>query len=287
MRKQNKSALLLISLVVLAVVAVTGAVQGTDARLTTPTGQEQTPRTNERIRRRGLPSRDDLPVTDASRSDESNRNSPARRARQHRYNHDYTMQVQPHVLSENSLPDLFDLPISHESRPAIPAAQSDTVVIGEVTDAQSFLSADRTSIYSEFTLQVQEVLKNTSSQTVAPYSSITLERWGGAIRFPSGRVLRRGRLLDRMPRAQRQYLFFLRSQSETDSFQIITGYELRAGRVYPLDGVDLPEDGRTLPQFARYEGVEVATFLEEVRRALSEAAQSPAPAQKAQPEEAN
>jgi hypothetical protein len=51
--------------------------------------------------------------------------------------------------------------VTEESSPeqALPTHISNAVVIGEVTDAKAYLSEDRTSVYSEFTIRVGEVLK--------------------------------------------------------------------------------------------------------------------------------
>ncbi len=42
--------------------------------------------------------------------------------------------------------------------PALPVEQSDIIIIGEVTGAQAYLSNDKTGVYSEFTLRVEEAL---------------------------------------------------------------------------------------------------------------------------------
>ncbi|MFY9572875.1 MAG: hypothetical protein WAV20_15850 [Blastocatellia bacterium] len=43
--------------------------------------------------------------------------------------------------------------------PAIPVAQSDVVVVGEVVANEAHLSNDKTGVYSEFSITVDEVLK--------------------------------------------------------------------------------------------------------------------------------
>jgi hypothetical protein len=42
---------------------------------------------------------------------------------------------------------------------ALPVGQSDGVVVGHVTDAEAHLSTDRTGVYSEFSLEVEDVYK--------------------------------------------------------------------------------------------------------------------------------
>jgi hypothetical protein len=160
----------------------------------------------------------------------------------------------------------FDVP----PESALPASESEAVVIGEVTDAKAYLSEDKTNIYSEFTVNINEVLKDNSSALLTPGTSIDAERYGGAVRFPSGKVIKRGANGKPFPRVGRRYLFFLNYNNEGQDFSIITAYELRAGRVFPLDGLSL--DDTVLPQYAAYQNykdAEEAAFLNDVRDAVT------------------
>lgn len=162
----------------------------------------------------------------------------------------------------------FDVP----PEPALPASESEAVVIGEVTDAKAYLSEDKTNIYSEFTVSTNEVLKDNSSALLAPGTSIDAERYGGAVRFPSGKVIKRGADGKPFPRVGRRYLFFLKFNHEGQDFSIITAYELRAGRVFPLDGLD--KEGKVFETYAayqRYRDADELSFLNEVRQAIANA----------------
>ena len=143
---------------------------------------------------------------------------------------------------------------------ALPSAQSDAVVIGEVTDAQAHLSNDRTSVYSEFTVRVEEVLKNPNQIALTPSEAIILEREGGAVRFPSGRVQRYRIAHQRMPLVGRQYVLFLKYNNQGGGFSILTGYDLRKDQVIPLDSLD---------QFAVYKGTDKNSFLNAVRDSVA------------------
>jgi hypothetical protein len=148
--------------------------------------------------------------------------------------------------------------------PALPAEKSDAVVVGEVRDAQAFLAEGNTGVYSEFTVSVSEVLKD---DVAAPLDgSVVAERTGGAVKFPNGRV-REFRLSGMgFPRVGRQYVFFLVRNPGGD-YSILTGYELRGGKVSPLDG-----RGKKL-HFNAYNGADAAAFLSEVRAAVSQPSQ--------------
>jgi hypothetical protein len=148
---------------------------------------------------------------------------------------------------------------------ALPADKSDAVIIGEVRDAEAFLAEDRTGIYSEFTISINEVMKNDAASPLA--GSVVAERTGGAVKFPNGRT--RAFRLNGMgfPRVGRQYVFFLRRNSDGGDYSILTGYELRGGKVTPLDG-----QGKKL-RFSQYSGADAEAFLREVRASVSQPSQ--------------
>jgi hypothetical protein len=192
------------------------------------------------------------------------------RVLRHARNEKHNGPNKKYFLSEND-DDRMPLATSHAPKEqAFPFAQSDAVIVGEVKGAQAYLSADKTNVYSEFDVRIEEVIKSASSMLLPIGTNITAERPGGRVRFPSGKILLRGGAYGRnMPRSGRRYVLFLRSDALTQSFSIITGYELNAGRVSPLDGA-FPGDEVT-QQFADYEkykNVEETQFLNEVRNAV-------------------
>ncbi len=93
--------------------------------------------------------------------------------------------------------------------PAFPFDRSSAVIIGEVTAAEAHLSSDETKIYSEFTVQVDKVLKNDQRIALTPDSKITVERPGGRVRFPSGKIVIAAVSNQDLPRIGRRYVLFL------------------------------------------------------------------------------
>jgi hypothetical protein len=120
--------------------------------------------------------------------------------------------------------------------PALPVLDSDAIVIGEIIEAQAHLSNDLGGVYSEFTTRVSQIFKQDSENTIAPDSIITAERPGGKVLFPSGKVAKYKYVGQGMPQQGRTYLLFLKRNQEADDYKIITGYELRSGKVSPIDG---------------------------------------------------
>lgn len=198
-----------------------------------------------------------------------------RRARNKRYNMRPENGVDPkrfRITEERE--SSFGGPPSHAPlEPALPVAQSDAVIIGEVADAQAYLTEDKTGIYSEFVVRVDEVLKNSATTPLVSDSTISVMRGGGAVRFPSGKVIRRGQNYKPLPRVGRRYVFFLKYNNDGgQDFKIITAYALRGSRVFALDGE--PLQGIVLEPYAayqKYRDADQATFLNEVREAINQA----------------
>lgn len=194
-----------------------------------------------------------------------------RQARSHRYNLDDSSvqsDIQKFTLKETDEALLLDLPLSHAPvEPALPVTQSDVVVTGEVIDAKAYLSSDKTNLYSEFTIRVKEVLNNKPIVPINAGDAIAASRRGGSVRFPSGKIIRRGSLGKNNPQFGRSYLFFLSYNSESQDFNLITGYELRGGRVFPLDGF-LEGDFPPFNGYAKYRGKSETLLLSDVKTAL-------------------
>lgn len=210
----------------------------------------------------------ELPIVDFSEAESRDANASAKqKAKASRYDRQSSQRIEAgylisgRVWSTNWWRDLS----------ALPFKQSDVVLIGGILDAKAHLSNDKTGIYSEFGAQVQEVLKNSTSDPIHPGEVISLERFGGGVRFPSGAIQRYETVGQGMPTAGGTYLFFLKQMESTD-FSIITGYQLDADAVSPLDGA-IVEQGNGAYPFDIYRGVDRATFL---RIAKSQAALEPA-----------
>jgi hypothetical protein len=143
----------------------------------------------------------------------------------------------------------------------LPVAQSDVVILAKVVDAKAYLSDDRKGVYSEFTIRLEKVFKNTSSPLK---EFIVAEREGGIVRFSSGRLLPYRIFRQRLPRPHRKYVFFLKQNSQGEDYHIITGYEIRNGRTSPLDEAE---------KFAVFNGFDKTEFLNLLEEAITEASQ--------------
>lgn len=200
-----------------------------------------------------------FPITDYSAAITSDPKVRAKReAKGKKYNDRYGGRI-----SESS-DGIFTIGDWEVGLPALPVSRSSAVVIGEITDAQAHLSEDGTNIYSEFVVQVQQILKNDNQVPIG--NSIAVERSGGRVRLPSGKVVTARTNHQDLPRIGRRYVLFLThdfpSGVNTESFNILTGYEVRENRVFPLDKL-----GPKHP-INSYKGADEASFLNDLAKVL-------------------
>ena len=144
--------------------------------------------------------------------------------------------------------------------PAIPAAKSSAIVIGTVIKAEAHLTEDKTAIYSEFTVSIDTVVKNDSENPIDIRRPLTVERSGGRVRMPSGKIVVSWTSHQNMPQVGSRYVLFLTHDFETKGdtgkdFYLLTGYSIQGGRVSPLDDT---ASGRT------YKDVEESAFLKDL-----------------------
>lgn len=148
--------------------------------------------------------------------------------------------------------------------PTLPVTQSDAVVMGEVSDAKAYVTSDKSTVYSEFTIRIAEVLKNDNQTSLSSGGLIVAERPGGRVRYSSGHISRFSITGWGLPLIKRQYVLFLTKNNYEDSYRIVTGYELRNGHVFPLDTTTSSET-----DFDAYVNMDEVSFLNQLRAAIT------------------
>jgi len=156
--------------------------------------------------------------------------------------------------------------IDESRRPsALPVAQSDAVILGTVLSAQPYLADDKKSIYTEFTVRVDEAFK----KEIPAYmlnENLVVDQEGGALRLRSGRILRyfvAG--VNSLPSPNGRYVLFLSLIHSGQDLSILSAYELRSGRV-----VSLEEGGDKSP----YADWDETTFLKALRNVVTQGSPS-------------
>jgi len=139
---------------------------------------------------------------------------------------------------------------------SFPAKESSVIVIGTVIDAKGFLSEDRSAAYSEYKVNVTDVLKGADKLA---NRKIIAEREGAKVILPTGRVITYWVMKQGTPQIGHRYVLFLKNTPEGDYF-ILTGYELAKGRVSPLDSIS--------GKYEFFDGNEETAFIELVRSTI-------------------
>jgi len=243
-RQQRRQAIFIV-VVLLCVTAgrVVGKFRGAD--LTSTSTQEQIDTSNFPI----VESTANLPT------------DPNERAQRDRKNKKYNSRTAAPIRESDQIYAFTDWELG---LPALPVAKSAVIVIGEISTAQAFLSEDKCAVYCEFGVRIDEVLKTENRFPVISGSVLPVERMGGRVRFPSGKLA--VSIVDKqdMPHIGGRYVLFLvhRFSSETEDFYILTGYELRSGRVSLLDRI-------TSGPMADYRGTDEVSFLRDLRIAIA------------------
>lgn len=165
----------------------------------------------------------------------------------------------PVKLGEGVLGTVYDLPMTHVVRQPIPAA--DLVVIGDVLSAEAILSADYSAVFSQFKVRPVEILKG-----VAPQSELVVKRSGGAVKFPNGRVIQRGKQFERMPRLGKRYILFLSANKKTADYSIITGYDVSGDVATPLD---VPANSQEKKLFELYQNIKLENLINAIKKEVS------------------
>ncbi len=244
-------------------------------KTTTPESLSQTTSQKQYIKSDAGRHYEEFPIVDLNAPEPSDPDELARRrARGKRYDHTGldAENVKGFVFQDGTGTVSLGGPSSHwPVEPAFPVALSEVIAIGEVMDARAQISNDKTNVFCVFTVLIKDVYKNTTSASLTPERVITVDRYGGRVRLPSGKIITRGFLHQSMPLAGRRYVFFLKSNEEGQTYSIITGYELHHGRVIPLDGNRLVPGGGfpQLIEYDRYEGANETSFLKEIKDAIA------------------
>jgi len=146
----------------------------------------------------------------------------------------------------------------------LPTDQSDVIIVGEVLDRHSYLSNDKSGVYTEISIKISEVLKGDPS-VMRQGGTITASRAGGVVKYPGGH--KRLYLVsgEGMPSDSGQYVLFLKRDGQDEGYRIITLYQLGVDDVTPID------EGA---QFEVYQGQKKSEFLTAIRDQI---AKSPNP----------
>lgn len=237
------------------VLCFTLMVLGASLRINTP--QEPSKKTKQELRG---PRFDDFPIVDF---DAQEPDDPEVRSIRQSTGRKYSKRYLPRI--SESTDQLYSSADWDRGLPAIPVDRSSAVVIGTILKSQAHLTEDKTAIYSEFTVGVDMVVKDDSDSPIDIKRPVTVERNGGRVRMPSGKIIVSWTSHQNMPRTGSRYVLFLTHDFETKgdtgkNFYLLTGYAIQDGRVFPLD--DTASGGV-------YKDAEESSFLKDLWSSVS------------------
>ena len=151
-------------------------------------------------------------------------------------------------ITDNPLPPLF------------PTDESTLIVVGEVITVKAFLSNDKRCVYSEFTIRVDDVLKNSDSSGKSRPKKVTADRDGGVVIYPGGqRVMYQDSDIG-LPRLGSKYLLFLKKDDGSPNYAIITSYDITGARAVQVENI---------PSFEEFKDLDKTVFIEKVRNKIT------------------
>jgi hypothetical protein len=139
---------------------------------------------------------------------------------------------------------------------ALPVEESQTIVVGTIASFQPYLSNDRTFIFTDVRVCVDEFLKAEG----APTPMLTFERAGGVLVLSDGqRLVVSGAGAIRGTRVGRRYVLFLGRQPSTDIYSLLQAYDVTDGRARGMERAGIASS---------VEGLQADVLLERIRTAL-------------------
>jgi hypothetical protein len=198
--------------------------------------------------------------------------TPKDRARQvENNNHSSMAEIKELPPGVSRLPEIWDHIGEYKS---LPLKDADAVFIGQVTKSAAFFSTDRTSLFSTFDVSVSQVLLNRLGEGIQNGQTEELERYGGRVKYPDGKIEEISVDGRRYPDVGSTYIFFVEqtpkkerwTNGNAEALNIITAYEVKGGKVYALDRTHNPD---TLP-YEKYDGTPEDTFLSVLETKIQE-----------------
>lgn len=237
-KKSNRIIRGFVSLVVLTTIAITfGSISSYSQR---ETSKEQNQNTLEDLSNIPVVDYNALNLTNTAESEE-------RRIKNKRYDESLYVFKNPNPLYNYSI-------ASHaEISSIIPYAEIKLIIIGKTMTANAFLSNEKKGVYSEFSVNIETILKKDDQRDLKTGETITMDRAGGIVRYPAGNKMLYMNGWQRMPKVNQRYLLFLDKDDEQNpNYKLITGYTLENGKVTSLDQSNI---------FGKYDGMSEKEFI--------------------------
>lgn len=121
--------------------------------------------------------------------------------------------------------------------PLLPISSTSVIILGTVVGSQPYLTEDRSSVYSEYMIRVEEFLKTDGGILPLAGANLVVDRRGGFLRLRSGRVIRYHASSSNMARplhTQERCILFLNRICDEGDLYLGKGFLLDDGKAYTL-----------------------------------------------------
>lgn len=251
----NKSKLLLIALLLVLASSTLAVIQGVKSRTAGLSALvSQTPTQKRESVDDDLPIYDPAATAAAAVHDEK---KEARRKVKRKIDSSPSIPITSLKENENITHIAEGMPLT-----ALPVEQSDLIIIGEVMDAEAILSGDQRGLFSEFTVKIKKVLKNSTDASLTKGDSIFVERQGGRFKLPSGKLVTERVSETKMPLIGKKYVLFINKHPH-HYLALYTGFELSGDKVIALDNYENNPS-------TKYNGLTVSKLLSDINLALAD-----------------
>ncbi|HEX8249768.1 MAG TPA: hypothetical protein VF599_16435 [Pyrinomonadaceae bacterium] len=153
-----------------------------------------------------------------------------RKLKNKRYDNQGLVKKNPHP-DTGGVQVIDELPLP----PVIPTAESDLIIVGKILNGRAYLSNDKRGIYSEYTVQIKEILKAGDADKTASGKEIIVDRTGGRVRYANGQQVSYQNAVQNLPKIGGEYVLFLKNDKQSPNYKILTGYQIEDDKVYSLD----------------------------------------------------
>lgn len=139
---------------------------------------------------------------------------------------------------------------------AIPFAESNLIVTGEIINSKASLSNNKSGVYSEYTVRILTILKEDNQKKWQTNELITIDRAGGVVQYPSGQKVLYMNNWQKLPEVNARYVLFLNNEdAKNPNYKLLTAYQLENKRVTALDNH---------PDFREFDGKSETDFINRI-----------------------
>lgn len=158
------------------------------------------------------------------------------------------------VIKNPAYGDIASIVSDGEPMPsAIPLVESNLIIVGEIQSSKASLSNDKTGVYSEYSVRVQNILKEDKQKNIQTGTIITADRTGGVVQYPNNQKMLYLNDWQDLPEVNNRYVLFLsKDDDQNPNYRILTGYQLKKGNVAALDHA---------PRFSGFNGMTETDFV--------------------------